>query len=190
MRYKMPGDDWQRFANLRLLYTYQFTHPGKKLLFMGCEFGQGPEWSHDQALDWYVLEHTEHRGLQSLVQGLNQLYHNERCLYHDEVDWHGFEWIDCHDADQSILTYLRKAGDDFVLVALNVTPIPRHGYRIGVPRDGYYREIFNSDAQAYGGSNAGNLGGIQAEAVPWMGRPYSIYITLPPLAGVVFKAVT
>jgi 1,4-alpha-glucan branching enzyme len=183
--YKMPGDDWQRLANLRLLYAYQFTHPGKKLLFMGGEFAQGPEWRHDQALDWYVLDYPKHRGIQSLVRDLNRLYRDNGALYRNEFDWTGFEWVDCHDADQSVLTFLRKDGDDFLVVALNFTPVPRHGYRIGVPRAGAYREHLNTDSELYGGSNIGNLGLVLSEPTPWMGHPQSISITLPPLAAVV-----
>ena len=186
--HKMPGDEWQRFANLRLLYTYMFTHPGKKLVFMGDEFGQGVEWNSEQTLDWYVLDYPYHQGIQALVRDLNGLYCSTPALYTYEFDWHGFEWIDCHDADQSILSFLRRADDDFVVVAVNFTPVPRTGYRIGVPEPGDYREVLNSDSAYYGGSNMGNgTRSLVAEPREWMGRPYSIELTLPPLAGVVIQ---
>jgi 1,4-alpha-glucan branching enzyme len=186
---KMPGDEWQRFANLRLLYTYMYTHPGKKLLFMGCEFGQGTEWGSARTLDWYVLDYPVHQGLQAAVKDLNQLYHHSPALYHYEFEWQGFEWIDCHDAEQSVLSFLRKNGDELLIIVVNFTPIPRHDYRIGVPEPGVYREIFNSDSALYGGSNLGN-GTIPpvAENRPWMNRPYSISLTLPPLAGIILRS--
>lgn len=182
---KMPGDEWQRFANLRLLYTYMFTYPGKKLLFMGNEFAQILEWNYDRELEWEVLQYPLHRGMLALVADLNRLYLRHPELYRYDFASRGFEWIDCHDALQSTLSYLRKSDDDFLVVALNFTPVPRHSYRLGVPEPGSYQEIFNSDSQLYGGSNIGN-GWIEAEPIPWMGRPYSISITLPPLAGVIF----
>ncbi|MGC1954746.1 MAG: 1,4-alpha-glucan branching protein GlgB, partial [Gammaproteobacteria bacterium] len=185
---RMPGDEWRRFANLRLLYTYMFTHPGKKLLFMGTEFGQGTEWDSAGILDWYVLQYPFHSGLQRLVKDLNALYHHSAALYYYEFEWQGFDWIDCHDAQQSILSYLRKSDNEFLVVVVNFTPIPRYGYRIGVPSPGAYREIFNSDSEFYGGSNVGNGGGaLIAEEMPWMDRPYSLSITLPPLAGIVLQ---
>ncbi len=185
---KMPGDEWQKHANLRLLYTYMFTHPGKKLMFMGCEIGQGVEWNSAQTLDWYVLDYPLHQGLKQSVSDLNRLYHNTPALYHDEFEWQGFDWIDCNDADQSVLSYMRKNGDDFVIVIVNFTPVSRHGYRIGVPRAGVYEEIFNSDAAIYGGSNQGN-GGKQliAEEIQWMNQSHSLELTLPPLAGIVLR---
>jgi len=188
MLYKMPGDEWQRFANLRLLYTYMFTHPGKKLLFMGTEFGQGSEWNEASTLDWYVLEYSFHQGMQLLVKDLNRLYCNNPALYHFEFEWQGFQWIDCHDAEQSIISYIRKKDDDFLVVIVNFTPVPRHGYRIGVPREGRYSEVLNSDSHYYGGSGVGN-GDIEliAEEKPWMDNPYSLCVTLPPLGGIVLK---
>ena len=188
---KMPGDEWQKHANLRLLYTYMFTHPGKKLLFMGTEFGQGREWDSTQTLDWYVLDYPLHQGMKRAVADLNRLYHSTPALYKHEFEWHGFDWIDCHDADQSVLSYMRKAGDEVAVVVVNFTPLPRQGYRIGVPQPGEYRELFNSDAEIYGGSNTGN-GGVQliAEERPWMNQPYSIELTLPPLAGVILAPVS
>ncbi|MCX7112228.1 MAG: 1,4-alpha-glucan branching protein GlgB [Proteobacteria bacterium] len=181
---KMPGDEWRKFANLRLLYTLMFTYPGKKLLFMGCEFGQGTEWNHAQALDWYVLEYPMHRGLKKLQADVNRLYRDTKALHRHDFDPKGFEWIDCHDAPQSVLSYIRRAGDEFAVVILNFTPVPRPNYRIGVPEAGVYLEMFNSDSEYYGGSNTGNWQ-LNAEEKEWMGRPYSIVLTLPPLAGIV-----
>lgn len=184
---KMPGDLWQRFANLRVLYTYMFTMSGKKLLFMGNEFAQGREWSHDRELDWSLLEYPNHRGIQKLVGDLNRLYCTEKALHRYEFEPRGFQWLDCHDSPQSVLTYLRKEEEEFVVVALNFTPVPRLGYRIGVPAQGMYREIFNSDSRYYEGSNMGNGFGIPAEERPWMSRPFSLSVTLPPLAGIILK---
>jgi len=183
---KMPGDEWQRFANLRLLYTMMFTYPGKKLLFMGCEFGQGTEWSVNRVLDWYVLDYAHHRGLQTLVRDLNHLYTRHTALYSHDFDHQGFEWIDCHDYQQSIISYRRKSGDEELIVILNFTPVPREGYRIGVPREGLYHELFNSDSHYYDGSNMGN-GHVVSEPIPWMNLPHSILLTLPPLAGIILK---
>jgi 1,4-alpha-glucan branching enzyme len=184
---KMPGDAWQRFASLRLLYTFMFTYPGKKLLFMGCEFGQGREWNEDAPLDWDLLERPPHQGVLKLVSDLNRLYRDEPALHEVDFEGAGFEWIDCHDSSQSVLSYLRKdqTGDQVAVALFNFTPVPRNNYRIGVPLEGFYREAVNSDAQLYGGSNVGNQGGVRSEAVSWMGRPYSIPIHLPPLGGLV-----
>jgi len=184
---KMPGDEWQRHANLRALYTYQFTHPGKKLMFMGIEFGQGREWNSAGVLDWYVLQYPLHQGMQRLVKDLNRLYSASPALYRNEFDWQGFEWIDCHDAQQSVLSFLRKGNaGELMVVVLNLTPIPRRDYRIGLPLGGRYREILNSDSEFYGGSNIGNGShDLLAEERPWMDRPYSLALTLPPLAGIV-----
>jgi len=188
---KMPGDEWQRHANLRALYAYMFTHPGKKLLFMGTEFGQGREWNSAGVLDWYVLDYPLHQGMQHLVKDLNNLYTQSPALYRNDFDWTGFEWIDCNDAQQSVISYLRygdKDKDEVMVVILNLTPVPRHHYRVGVPFDGQYCEVFNTDSAYYGGSNVGNgLGPIPAEEKAWMGRPYSIALTLPPLAGIVLS---
>ena len=184
---KMPGDEWQRFANLRALYTYMFTHPGKKLLFMGTEFGQGTEWNNTQVLDWYVLQFDFHKGLQALVKDLNRLYHDTEALHYQEFEWQGFDWIDCHDADQSILAYVRKKDKDFLAMVVNFTPVPRQGYRLGVPRAGAYTEILNSDAQQYGGSGVINDYPLHTEAVSWMGRPYSLVLNLPPLGVLVLR---
>jgi 1,4-alpha-glucan branching enzyme len=184
---KMPGDAWRRFATLRLLYTYTYTYPGKKLLFMGNEFGQASEWNHEFPLRWEALELESHRGVLSLVRDLNHLYRDRIALYEHDFDPAGFEWIDCQDALHSIISYLRRNEDDTIYVALNFTPVPRHGYRLGVPSAGRYKEILNSDSGYYGGTNVGNGGMLEAEAIPWMGRPYSIVITLPPLAGIVLQ---
>jgi len=165
-----------------------FTHPGKKLMFMGSEFGQGREWDSAGTLDWYVLDYPFHQGVQRLVRDLNEVYRGEPALHTHDFDWHGFEWIDCHDAQNSVLVFLRQSGDGFLVVALNFTPVPREGYRIGVPAAGIYREILNSDAADYAGSGIGNGGrSLQAEDLPWMGRPYSLVVTLPPLAGILLK---
>ncbi|GAB4344536.1 MAG: 1,4-alpha-glucan branching protein GlgB [Gammaproteobacteria bacterium] len=183
---KMPGDEWQKFANLRLLYTYQFTHPGKKLLFMGAEFGQGREWAFDRALDWELLALPQHQGVQALVRDLNRLYREYPALHARDFDAEGFAWIDCHDAAQSVLSFLRRGEGQHLVVVLNFTPVPRHDYRIGVPQGGRYREIFNSDSVYYGGSNLGNGFAEARGDQPWMGQPASLSLTLPPLGGVIF----
>ncbi|KAF3981159.1 MAG: 1,4-alpha-glucan branching protein GlgB [Methylococcales symbiont of Hymedesmia sp. n. MRB-2018] len=183
---KMPGDDWQRFANLRLLYTFMFTYPGKKLLFMGCEFGQGTEWNFNQALDWYVLDYPSHNGLKTQIKDLNKLYTSHRALYQHDFEHEGFEWIDCNDVSHSIISYRRKTAKEELIVILNFTPIPRDNYRIGVPAEGNYTEIFNSDSSYYDGSNSGN-GSVWSEPTAWMNLPHSISVTLPPLAGIVLK---
>ena len=187
---RMPGDIWQRFANLRCLYAYMYGHPGKKLLFMGGEFGQWREWDHDQSLDWHLLEEGPyHKGLQRLVRDLNSLYRSQPALFQVDFDPAGFEWIDCHDWQQSVVSFLRRAKDpgDFAVLVCNFTPVPRFGHRIGVPVGGYYAELLNSDAAIYGGGDLGNGGGVKAEPVPAHGRPFSLVLTVPPLATVVFK---
>jgi len=186
--YKMPGDEWQRFANLRLLYTYMYTQPGKKLLFMGCEFAQGQEWSHARALDWYVLDYPYHQGVQKLVTDLNQLYANTDALHKYDFEGQGFEWIDCNDAAHSVLSYLRKSEQELIVVVLNFTPVVRNPYRLGVPQPGAYKILFNSDSEFYNGTNVHNAEIIHAEPTPWMGRPWSIAINLPPLAGLILRA--
>jgi 1,4-alpha-glucan branching enzyme len=181
---KMPGDAWQRFAGLRLLYTFMYAYPGKKLLFMGCEFAQGREWNFAEELDWYLLDREPHQGMKRLLEDLNQQYRSLSALHAIDFDAEGFEWIDCHDSSQSVLSFLRKDKDGRSVAAVfNFTPVPRNDYRIGVPKPGFYREILNSDAEVYGGSNMGNNGGAEAEAKPWMNRPYSIPLNLPPLGG-------
>jgi 1,4-alpha-glucan branching enzyme len=186
---KMPGDDWQRFANLRLLLGYQYFQPGKKLLFMGGDFGQWREWNHDASLDWHLLEHAPHRGLQRWVRDLNTLYRGEPALHVNDCVPEGFEWIDCNDTDNSVVSFLRRGGpSDPILVAVcNFTPVPRHNHRVGVPRGGYWQEVLNGDAPLYGGSGQGNIGGVAAAPIPVHGRGHSLTITLPPLALVVFK---
>jgi 1,4-alpha-glucan branching enzyme len=186
---KMPGDLWQQFANLRLLYAYMFAHPGKKLLFMGAELGQRAEWNHDRELEWELLNYPEHRGLHRLITDLNALYRREPALYEVDFAWQGFEWMECNDADAGVLAFLRRArqNSEALLVVASFTPAVRENYRVGVPEPGRYREIFNSDAEIYGGSNVGNLGGVVTEPVPWMGRPNSLVLRTPPLGVAFFK---
>jgi 1,4-alpha-glucan branching enzyme len=186
---RMPGDDWRKFANLRLLYGYMWAQPGKKLLFMGGELGQWREWNHDASLDWDLLEWTRHAGLQSWVRDLNRLYAWEPSLHELDCDPAGFEWIDCNDADQSVLTLLRRGRSEkeCVVAAFNFTPVVRYGYRVGVPFGGFWEEVANSDAAEYGGSGVGNLGGVEAEEAPAHGRLFHLALTLPPLAAVFFK---
>ena len=186
---KMPGDEWQKFANLRLLLGYQYTHPGKKLLFMGGEFGQWREWDHDQSLDWDLLEFPPHQGLQRWVRDLNIFYRNHPSLYEKDFTPEGFEWIDFKDADNSIISYLRKGTnpDDEILMVCNFTPVPRQGYRVGVPRQGFWQEVLNSDAKEYGGSGWGNFGGMYADPVPFHGKSHSLGVSLPPLSIVIFR---
>jgi 1,4-alpha-glucan branching enzyme len=163
-----------------------YTYPGKKLLFMGCEFGQGSEWNCSHALDWYVLDYPLHQGLQTLVKDLNHVYKAHPALYQHDFSHQGFDWIDCHDVDQSIISYQRKSDHETLLVVLNFTPIPRENYRIGVPEAGTYHEIFNSDSSYYSGSNTGNVQ-AHSEHIEWMNHHQSIVISLPPLAGIIFK---
>ncbi|HEY3859592.1 MAG TPA: 1,4-alpha-glucan branching protein GlgB [Gammaproteobacteria bacterium] len=184
---RMPGDAWQRFANLRLLFSYLFTYPGKKLLFMGDEFGMPAEWSHDHELPWALLDTPQHATLRRLVCDLARLYRQEPALHLHDFDAEGFAWVDCHDVTQSTVSYLRHGAGQSLLVILNFTPVVRHGYRIGVPRAGRYTELLNSDATIYSGSNVGNLGGLAAEAEPWMGHAYSLALTLPPLGALVLR---
>ncbi len=184
---KMPGDGWQKFANLRLLFTYLYTHPGKKLLFMGGEFGQGIEWNHDKGLDWHLLEFGYQSGAQKALRDLNHLYLQRAELYQWEFDGRGFEWMDCHDHTQSVVSYLRKTSDGFLLVVLNFTPVVRERYRIGVPQAGVYGEIFNSDSIYYQGSNVSNGTHIPSEPVRTMGRDHSVVLTLPPLSGIILQ---
>ena len=185
---KMPGDSWQQFANLRLLYAWMWMHPGKKLLFMGCEWGQRAEWSHERSLDWHLLENDQHRGLRDLIQQLNALYRSEPALFDQDDTGATFEWLELHDADNSTLSFLRRAADGSALVCvLNATPCPRENYRLGVPHGGFWREVLNTDSAQFGGANIGNYGGAQATEQPWMGRTHSVVITLPPLAVVVLR---
>ena len=186
---KMPGDAWQKFANLRLLFGYMYAQPAKKLLFMGGEFGQWNEWHHEASLDWHLLDYPTHAGLQRWVADLNRLYRTEPALHERDCEPSGFAWVDCNDTDRSILCFLRQGAspDAHVLVVCNFTPQERYNYRVGVPYGGFWREILNSDADYYGGAGFGNMGGSEATPVPYHGRPYSLNLTLPPLAVVFFK---
>jgi 1,4-alpha-glucan branching enzyme len=190
---KMPGDYWRKFANLRALYGYMYAHPGKKLLFMGGEFGQFKEWNFEAALDWMLLDFESHRRLQNWMRDLNHVYREQAPLHEVDFAWEGFEWIDLHDVDQNIVSFIRRAKAESqgqaecLVVVANFSPVPREGYRVGAPRAGFYRELLNSDAEAYGGSNMGNRGGLPSDALPWQGQPHSILITVPPLAVVYFK---
>jgi 1,4-alpha-glucan branching enzyme len=184
---KMPGDVWQKMANLRLLYGYMYGQPGKKLLFMGGEIGQWSEWNHESSLDWHLLDNPSHQGIARWVADLNRTYREEPALHELDSDPRGFEWIDANDATSSVISFLRRgrSTDDLILAIANFTPVPREGYRLGVPRGGRWRELLNSDAEAYGGTNIGNGGGVQAEEIAAHGRPCSVEIVLPPL-GIVF----
>jgi 1,4-alpha-glucan branching enzyme len=186
---KMPGDDWQKFASLRLLYGYMYGHPGLKLLFMGSEFGQWREWNHDTSLDWHLLEQAPHAGLLRWVRDLNTFYRGAPSMHELDDDPSGFEWIDCNDHTLSVVSFLRRGGapDERTLFVCNFTPVPRHNYRIGAPLGGLWRERLNSDATLYGGSGQGNIGGVEAAPLPRFGRPHSLTITLPPLAVVAFR---
>ncbi|HUP96240.1 MAG TPA: 1,4-alpha-glucan branching protein GlgB [Burkholderiales bacterium] len=186
---KMPGDTWQQFANLRLLYGYMWAHPGKKLLFMGGEFGQRREWQHEESLEWWVLQHAEHAGVMQWISDLNRLYTQERALHEVDFEPQGFEWLDCCDADLSTLSFVRKPRGDGnpLLIVCNFTPVPRENYLLGVPRAGYWTEALNSDAPFYGGSGMGNYGGVDSHPVPAHGRYHAIRITLPPLSILYFK---
>lgn len=189
---QMPGDLWQKFANLRLLYSYMWTHPGKNLMFMGCEIAQWKEWDCDGQLDWGLLEHETHQGIQKLIADLNGVYRREPALHQVDFDGHGFEWIDSMNRDSSVLAYVRYAKDvnDFVLVCCNFTPSVHAGYQLGVPSAGHYQEIFNSDSTYYGGSNQGNGLGIDSQPIEAQGREHSIELTLPPLGVMIFKKVS
>lgn len=185
---KMPGDDWQKFANLRLLYLYMYAHPGKNLLFMGCEFGQWSEWSEARSLDWHLLEWEKHQGMQLLIKDLNQINKEEKAIHEVDFDWRGFEWIDISDADNSVISFIRRAKDpeDFVVVILNFTPMVHYGYKVGVPHAGEYEVLINSDSEFYGGSNAGD-NKLHAEWGEWHNQKANISLTIPPLAGVILK---
>jgi 1,4-alpha-glucan branching enzyme len=186
---KMPGDIWQKFANLRALYALMYAFPGKKLLFMGCEFGQWTEWNFEKQLDWALMDFEYHRGAFKLIQDLNKLYKEERALFEVDFSGSGFEWVDFSDAAHSVISFERKAdnGNNVVTAAFNFTPVPRHGLRLGVRKEGAYKELINTDASTYGGSNVGNAGEVHAEAVPWNGRDYSVVVSLPPLGAIYLK---
>ncbi|HTU24855.1 MAG TPA: alpha amylase C-terminal domain-containing protein, partial [Pirellulales bacterium] len=186
---QMPGDLWQKFANLRMLYGYMWSHPGKKLLFMGCEFGQWNEWNCEESLQWHLCQWDSHTGLQRWIGDLNRIYRREPALHQVDFEHTGFEWVDCHNYQDSALSFVRRAKDpqDFVVVSCNFTPVVRGNYRLGVPELCWYEEILNSDSMFYGGSNVGNGAGVMAEPIPWNGRPYSIGLTLPPLSVTLMK---
>lgn len=188
---KMPGDYWQKFANLRAFYAYMTAHPGKKLLFMGGEFGQFIEWNYQDSLDWHLLDYEMHGKLHGYVRALNHFYLDNPALWQNDRDWHGFSWIDCQDYQQSVIVFKRqgKKADDFLIVALNFTPVVRNGYRIGVPAADHYLEVLNSDSPDYGGSGQGNPGELTPEPVPWQNQSHSLIITLPPLAAVYLKPI-
>ena len=185
---KMPGDRWQKFANLRAYFGFMFTYPGKKLLFMGGEFGQEREWNHNTSLDWHLLDDPAHEGVRRLVRDVNGLYRGVPALHELDCDAAGFEWIDCTDFESSVFAYLRRGRDDgeFAVVVCNFTPIVRENYRIGVPAGGLYRECLNTDSEIYGGSNVGNGGAVMAVEIEHHGRPFMLDLTLPPLATLVF----
>ena len=186
---QMPGDDWRKFANLRLLYAWQWAMPGKKLLFMGGEIGQRQEWSHERSLDWHLLQYDSHKGLLRWVERLNRIYRSEPALHERDCDPSGFEWVDAADADNSVLSFLRKgaSGEEEVLCVFNFTPVPRGGYRVGVPCGGWWAELADSDAAEFGGSGVTLGGGVKADKEPWHGRPYSVKLHLPPMAAVFLK---
>ena len=186
---KMSGDEWQKFANLRAYYGFMWAHPGKKLLFMGGEFGQWQEWNFNTNLEWAALQAPNHQGIQNFVKDLNHLYRHEPALYEDDFEWTGFTWIDANDSDNSVFSFVRNArsSEEFVLVVTNFTPVVRHGYRVGVPQAGFYKEILNSDSSHYWGSNVGNAGGVRTEDVPFHSRDQSLALTLPPMATVYLK---
>jgi 1,4-alpha-glucan branching enzyme len=187
---KMPGDDWQKFANLRLLYGYMYGMPGKKLLFMGAEFAQRDEWRHDASLQWELLESPQHSAISRWVGNLNRFHAGEKALYELDFDPAGFEWIDANDGERSVLSFLRKAktNEDLILVVCNFTPVPRRNYRVGVPRGGRWRELLNSDAYEHGGAGFGNMGGVEASPIPFHGRQHSLNLTLPPLGAIFLKS--
>lgn len=189
---KMPGDEWQQFANLRVLYGYMYGHPGKKLLFMGQEFGQRCEWNHEKSLEWEVLQYDCHEQLQRWVKELNYFYKTEPALYENDFDNQGFEWMECRDWERGIISFMRrdKARKKSVLVVCNFTPAPRNNYKIGIPLGGFWKEVLNSDAKEYGGSGQGNLGGLESSPLPSQGRFYSLSLTIPPLAVLFFKQET
>jgi 1,4-alpha-glucan branching enzyme len=186
---KMPGDAWQKFANLRLLFGYMYAQPGKKLLFMGSEIGQWNEWYHETSLDWDLLDRETHAGVLRWVSDLNRFYREETALHELDFGPEGFAWIDCNDSKQSILSLLRKGKrpEDVLIAVCNFTPQTLYGYRIGAPKGGTWKEVLNSDASAYAGSGQGNLGHVEARAEAWHGLPFSLSITVPPLAAVFFK---
>ena len=186
---KMPGDDWQKFANLRLLFGYMYAQAAKKLIFMGGELGQWDEWYHEGSLAWHLTQSSLHEGVQRWVADLNRIYKEEPALFEFDFDPAGFEWIDCDDSQSSTICLLRKGRlqEDLFIVVCNFTPVPRYNYRVGAPKGGLWREVLNSDSDIYGGSGLGNQGGVDAKTVPSHGRPFSLNLTLPPLTALFFK---
>jgi 1,4-alpha-glucan branching enzyme len=186
---KMPGDAWQKMANLRALFGYMYAHPGKKLLFMGGEFGQWNEWNHESSLDWYLLDDPAHQGMQRWVRDLNHFYREQAAMHQLDFKCRGFEWVDFHDAENSVVTFIRKGSNpnDMILVACNFTPVPRENYIVGVPRGGRWLELLNSDAECYGGAGLGNAGGVDSAPLAAQGKSHSIYLTLPPLGVLYLK---
>ncbi len=186
---KMPGDDWQKFANLRLLYAMMYAQPGKKLLFMGDEIGQWQEWNHDGSIDWDLLQYPSHDGLRRWVEDLNRLYREEPAMHELDFDPSGFAWLDPNDSENSVLSFARRARDSngMVVALFNATPVPRHGYRIGVPQMGVWKELLNSDAEIYGGTGVGNYGEVETTPVPWHGQPRSLKLSLPPLGAIFLR---
>ena len=185
---KMPGSDDQKFASLRAYYGFMWTHPGKKLLFMGCEFAQATEWNHDKSLDWHLCDRAPHRGVQLLVRDLNHLMRDTPALHVNDTRPEGFAWIEGGDMENSVFAYARRGrkDDPQAVCVLNMTPVARTGYRVGFPQGGYWREALNTDAGVYGGGNRGNYGGIETESVPWHGQDQSAMLTLPPLSALIF----
>jgi len=185
----MPGDEWRQFASARAFLAYMWAHPGKKLLFMGQEIGQREEWNHAAGVPWYLLEFPIHRKLQDLVRELNRFYRAHPALYQVDFHYTGFEWVDFHDWESSIIAFIRRAEDpkDWLLVCCNFTPVPRTGYEFGVPEEGFYEEVLNTDSELFGGSNIGNGGVVSSRPVPKHDRPHSIAVTLPPMAVVIFR---
>ena len=186
---KMPGDVWQKHANLRALYGYMYAHPGKKLMFMGLEFGQWREWNHDASLDWHLLDEPLHLGMQRWVRDLNHVYQREPSLHEVDFEGAGFSWINCQDSDNSVISLIRRARNprDFTVAVVNFTPVPRQGYRIGVPEPGWYTELLNSDSHLYGGGNVGNQGRVHTDQIPSDGFGQSLSIVVPPLGCVLLK---
>jgi 1,4-alpha-glucan branching enzyme len=187
---KMPGDYWQKFAGLRVFFGYWIAHPGKKLLFMGGEFGQFIEWNYDEELDWHLVQkYPMHEAMQTYSRSLNKFYCETKALWQVDFDWEGFKWIDCDDNENSVISFIRKAKDsnDFIIVLCNFTPELRENYRVGMPSKGIYVEVFNSDDKGYGGSGVRNVGDLQTEDVPWQGCEQSITLSLPPLAAIFLR---
>jgi 1,4-alpha-glucan branching enzyme len=186
---KIPGDAWQKFATLRMLFAYMFGHPGKKLLFQGMDFGQGDEWTESRSVDWHLLQYPLQSGLQRSVADLQRIYRSEPALHEVDFDWRGFEWLESHDNENSVFAFLRRAQNpnDTLAVVCNFTPVPRNEYRVGVPTGGPWREIFNTDSSLYAGGNIGNGGLVWATDREWAGRPHSLSLTLPPLGALFLK---